>query len=498
MSSSTVPSFHRSGGGTSKWAAGTILLCGFLFGLFVVPIPWQDTPTQLTNIPSGDEMPAFGHKEPPQIRAADKPPKYTHVHCVCGPQGVSAAEHGCVPVVENALITVEPRVRVTFTAFFRPNVSLADQEEREIEILKKQFADCRARSYFPTASTTFVFATNSRKEKADNYYQACERVQAPVYHEVLFLIVRWGGWTPFHNLFDHGLFQVWMGWLTVKKFVEDLAKVAKSRSDLLLTTPAIHVVQCMMGFQPPFPPIHELWLRVLKPRVFQWMEETSHCSAFAVVGDLPASTSGNHRHLDHLFVSPGLQYYLRYMASLTTMALIDAYGDRPFSELTPVMYDNREVLNGFDHDQRSRGLQPQLKKEFESVLDRLVGKGVSRTMSAEISLKDQFHWIRSSRVIVGGEGALFAFMFLSRPNTTWICVYNHTRPPKSFKFTNFHAPAAHALSWIRVIFYMIDHGMRVPVDEALTRFFPTPASFTSGVYYVGSDRFGHREETLRS
>jgi hypothetical protein len=248
-----------------------------------------------------------------------------------------------------------------------------------------------------------------------------------------------------------------------------------------------------MGFNPPFPPVHDIWLEVLQPRVFHWMEKRSHCSRLAVVGDLPASTSGNHRHMDHLFVSNSLQEYVRNFSALAVSRLVTKFGDVEANQETPVMFDSREPTTTFDHDQRTRGLQPALKFEFLASLAGLVGKSVTRPMGHNYPLKTQFHWIRESSVIVGGEGALFAFMFLSKPNTTWICVYNHTRPAKSFKFTNFHAPMAHALRSIRVIFYMVDHGDRAPVDETVKKFFGHGSVFKPGVYYVGPvDRFGHR------
>ena len=410
--------------------------------------------------------------------------RFTNVHCVCGPHGASSDEWGCVPVVENAVADVHPKINVTFECFFDPSKYQQGELERVVHV----FNACRARSYFPHSPHVFLFRLAGESR---SYQSTCGDLRTAktvadghgprgVRDEIVFLIVRWNNWVPFHNLFDHGLFQVWMGWLTVKKFVEE--SLGKS----LLPNPGAHIVDDLSGWwTDPKPAVHELWLRLLQPSYFLWQLPLRSCSSYYVVGDLRASTSGYMKHR-HNFPSRALLSYLRNMSLITNERLVAQYGDVPFSDKTPLMVEDRPVTNSFDAEQRSRGIQPHLRNELLAALEPVVGPHVVRRFYAELPLKVQYHYIRSSKVILTSEGSFMAFLFLSRPNTTWICVYNHTRPPREWMYSNWHAPGAVAFDWIRVVFYVIDHGNREPMRVLVERFFAPDKPFVPGVFYLGN------------
>jgi hypothetical protein len=412
-------------------------------------------------------------------------PLFTDVHCVCGPAGVSQEELGCVPVVENAVADIHPKVNVTFECFFAPD----KDPDAELRRLRSAFESCRARSYFPISQHVFLFAPGPQRP----VHEICAELQTSkgvadntdesgMRHEVSFLIVRWNNWVPFHNLFDHGLFQVWMGWFTVKKYIEE--RLGKR----VLDQPGAHIVDDLSGwFTDPKPAVHTLWLQLLNPAYFLWQRQMRTCSAFHVVGDLRASTSGYMRH-GHDFPSPALLGYLREMGAVINRNMISVYGDvhdRDVSS-TPILVEDRPVTNSFDAEQRSRGIQPHLRRELLDVLVPAVGPSVVRQFSDRVPMGTQFLHIRSSRVILTSEGSFMAFMMLSRPNTTWICVYNHTRPRGEWMYSNWHAPGAMAFNWMRVIFYVIDHGNREPAQSIVDRFFSPGQPFVPGVFYVGN------------
>jgi hypothetical protein len=406
----------------------------------------------------------------------------TKVHCVCGPAGVPSNEYGCIPVVANAVAQVQPKKVVTFFSFSDPSSdgSPLAASKQEVNRLHHEFTECRRKSYFPISPLYFEFQSANVAEHTN----PANVGSASIVDEIVFLMVRWNGWVPFHNLFDHGLFQVWMGWLTVSDY-------AKKELGLtgLASSPGVHIVDDLVNWIPnPLPAIHELWLIVLKPLYFYWQKKELTAKRLYVVGDLPLSTSGYNK-MRHDFNSPQILEYLRNMSLIIQEGLLSRYGDAPVNNEAPVFLEDRPVTNTFDAELRTRGVQPHLRAEFQQTLEPIVGKMVTRKPEWWIPMKEQFHWIRQSKVIITGEGSFMAFMHLSAPGTTWICVYNHTRPPDFWMYTNWHAPGALAFTWMRVVFYMIDNGIRAPMTE-VAEFFRAP--FKPGVYYLGADETGHR------
>jgi hypothetical protein len=79
---------------------------------------------------------------------------------------------------------------------------------------------------------------------------------------------------------------------------------------------------------------------------------------------------------------------------------------------------------------------------------------------------------------------------LARPGTTWIVVYNHTRPRGEWRHSAFHARLAEGLPGVRMLIYMVvAHGRRAPVGPLAAA---DVSPFEPGVRFFGADSLGQK------
>ena len=549
---------------------------------------------------------------------------FSDFQCICGPPGVNhhpqLREWGCNLLFINTLADVRTEgidYYLHLTAPDGKGPSGQGTPQDALMAIEKRFQKCRDLNWRPGKRFDISFKLcdpetlpGAPKAMKDVCYirSAAEAERcAPTLPEaqiagrpgapLLWLQQRWGGFTPYHNMFDHGVYQTWLGLGMIRQFIAanglpPLAEVV-NRTTLANTTRPFNngeyadyvvrgmklpvlpeaealapyldpyyldwgeesmdgvgpgrgyealasglsalnmniVMDLMYGDAPRNPksrePIHQAWEAVLRPQRFDWYEKGMMYAPYVALNMMTCTPQDGYAR-DINTKSRQILWYIRLFASAVQTSLLRRYGETPTGGQVPghVFIEKRKIAD-FDRDSRARGIQPHLQAQLIKGLGREVPwlkraaaerKSLSadqqltfpkawslgetttsdglliteRQLSKEIPYKHQWYWIRSARVILAGEGAFISFMQLSAPNTTWICIFNHTKPPNEAKMSIFHAQLAPAYDYIRLIFYVIDNGVADPVSDLWPLVAKEP--FEPGVFFVGADANGNRKK----
>jgi hypothetical protein len=263
----------------------------------------------------------------------------------------------------------------------------------------------------------------------------------PESDDFLWLMARWGMDNQYHGLFEQGLFQTWVTY-------QDLVKAQVIPQHLLRSSRVPFVVVKDM-FYKGYQPFQDLWPVVLPVRrVFRVppaLSGSTPTSAYPFVA-CPSKLVFSHydwHPYDMIVRWNALDGKYREKLGEFALDVRDKmrrrFGAVKLNESFPVLFDNR-TRGTYETYFRARGIEPALKKELDDLLTELVGPSTTKLFSASMSLEEQWRILQSKKVVVAGEGAFFAWSMFAAENATWICVSNHTRPPKfDIRVSNWHA-----------------------------------------------------------
>ena len=291
--------------------------------------------------------------------------------------------------------------------------------------------------------------------------------------------------------------------------------------------------------------VHEWWWTALEPNDgFVFLEPGRRCRRYHVL-TMPKNTVSGRGKIRSDGLSAPMQAHVReFFDTGVLQPLLAKYGDVEPDTAMPIFISNRQPSAEFNkHEERSRGVQYYLRDELvralwpllvdnKTLLAKTNRTAVNRrelrrasalppmdTMALVVGMdtgtpmQHQLHALRRASLVICSEGAFHTLAPLSRPGTTWVVVYNHTRqhdlqhPWGAWKYTNFHAPMSRAFPWVRSVFYMVDNGRRDAIvdpatgdvlpDATIRAFFDGRKGppFQGGVYFVGADQHGHRVGT---
>jgi hypothetical protein len=177
---------------------------------------------------------------------------------------------------------------------------------------------------------------------------------------------------------------------------------------------------------------------------------------------------------------------LQAVINTTNQRLEAKYGPPP-APLDDVIFDERKTSE-YGEFRRSRGIHPELLEQLHHMVTIDLGRPwVKMTFSDRMTLEEQFNTVRRHRLFIVGEGAVTVNMMFSRPNTTWVVVYNHTRTRGEWTHASFHA--LQALSWphVRLVLFTVWRS-HVPLMSDLLAVLQRP--WQPGVTFLGSDDDG--------
>ena len=158
--------------------------------------------------------------------------------------------------------------------------------------------------------------------------------------------------------------------------------------------------------------------------------------------------------------------------------LIRRFGDAPVSNATPVRYDQRPRLVD-EGASRIRGIDPILERATLDLLKKHVGPVVSLPLSKRqgdvspmtaMSLKDQFHIIRSASHFLCGEGAFLTWLPFARPGSTFVVTFEYFGSFNVDEYVQgnllyFHYFIQQIRRDVRVIFVLAEHNASLRQTE---------------------------------
>ena len=230
-----------------EWRKGPFLACAFVVlivgssllhvsGVAKVPL----MPQQLNLIQPPSASPTE-FQAGSNATAGSQEMAFSEFHCVCGPPmgNPGPREYGCQPLWTNVFTNVRPDGGDRGIDFYlhlqgpdgngpkgqTPSGALGD--------MKNRFKECQQAMWYPEVefelnfhildrtlnqSDTWCFTPSSGSSRCASTLQEAQagRKGAPL----LWLQQRWGGFVPYHNMFDHGLFQTWLGLGMIRQYIE--------------------------------------------------------------------------------------------------------------------------------------------------------------------------------------------------------------------------------------------------------------------------------------
>ena len=166
-------------------------------------------------------------------------------------------------------------------------------------------------------------------------------------------------------------------------------------------------------------------------------------------------------------MQPFLARVVREAAEAMRRAMAENFGAVAVQD--KLIYDNRPVMDrdyvngGSD---RARGIQDYLRAEITAALVPAFASSATVGMFSEgVPLEQQWQQLQRHKLVVGSEGAFFAWLPLAANGSTWVMVFNHTCTMKCFiLWSNYHAKLAHQLPFVRLVVYVVDNGRREAVS----------------------------------
>jgi hypothetical protein len=304
------------------------------------------------------------------------------------------------------------------------------------------------------------------------------RPRSVVIEDDAWLTVRYGMNNQYHGLFEQGLAQTWAVWRDVSELAaRSISSGSKSTdeadSDGRVLLHSYGTGRRRMSFlsvrdmwhRGHFP-FHDLW-ELAMPVQVRLLPQGSSTRLYA------RRLLLSHYDMDS-HIRPGLRghegmdpVYSTAVASFgghIRERLSERFGRVNGS--TGLLFDVRPVT-GFDITSRARGIEEYLKAELISVLvPEFASSTIVVKFSESVPLARQWELLQAHKLVVGGEGAFFAWLVAAAPGSTWIMVHNHSHSPTDYsRSSNYHAKLVHFFPWVRLIVYVIDSGRREPVAE---------------------------------
>ena len=228
-------------------------------------------------------------------------------------------------------------------------------------------------------------------------------------------VINFMHWLNYHIY--HGLY-VSAGFLvqeTIRLMATDVIRNAKKADTAARTTnelldDVIPTTYWKIGGHMPFPEarvVRELWEMYANFSVFHvgvWVVDE-----FITLPPLFSITA------------QALVPYGRRIFATVRRDLIRRFGDGNLSATGPVRYDPRPRVANPD-SQRIRGMDPLLAYDLAKLLQKHAGPLAPQRHGAmeAMSLKDQFHIIRSASHFLCGEGAFLSWIPFARPGSTFV------------------------------------------------------------------------------
>jgi hypothetical protein len=424
--------------------------------------------------------------------------------CICGPDDVPAELRGCVPLFRYAITRSFNREGVI--------VYISDRNDpQHFTRISASLRRCTEHNFYLPAPThiTLRSVTPAVKrvceaQRRETHRREVQETGNPHDEAIIdWHIVRRFGLTPYHVLYDGGALQMWLATAMLREHLKSVrhnpSLTIRLRVNNFYDTlrrdewASMHDLRGHM-----LHPVQELFMMSVGAERYDIHKPGFRCAEYQVFGTpniTPMSFEVNYTKT----AFPSFPV-LQKMATELNGKLLARFGEAPSFSWKTGLIDQRKTED-YDQQNRSRGIQPALEHEITRALaEHCHIDLVPFHLGSNMTLQEQFHLVRSHRLIVGGEGALFAMMIMSAPNTTWVQVYNHTRRRGTWLHSNFHAAVARGIPWVRLVILVIsnkDHY--APVHELIRAIergggFNGATPFLPGVVYVGVDEFG-REMT---
>ena len=211
------------------------------------------------------------------------------------------------------------------------------------------------------------------------------------------------------------------------------------------------------------------------------------CAKTHVIGmwqDAPDRPYEKNPHWDWWWFNEG--------AEVTVDNLLKRYGEPDPTAYSAFGILPRNFTGRSKAQLRARGFSATLLKMFNDTFSReLDAPGEISILGYNVSGRDQFHMLRSRKLILAAEGASVAYAFMCRPGTTWIVTDRHEvgrerKGPNWYPHWFFHTyPSLHSAN-IRIIFVDIEAN-NVPSMLQILAAYRKP--FVPGVDWVSNAGF---------
>ena len=186
-----------------------------------------------------------------------------------------------------------------------------------------------------------------------------------------------------------------------------------------------------------------------------------------------------------------VEEFKKFRAHLIERSLAE-YGDVPFNETSPVLYNPRQVSCETNSERRNRvRFIPRLAAED-------MGATLLSTTNGSVVTADEFvapmseygryfHSVRSRRVLFGAEGAFFVWMLVSKPETVWVVYFRASHD--AVKRYGFFGVFTRMVPDLKMVVYRVVNGVSPPLEQ-LERAVIEPFK-PHQVKYVGADENGN-------
>jgi hypothetical protein len=423
----------------------------------------------------------------------DRP--FTTFHCLCGPPDLPEHKKSCTPLFRHAVTDAEPGKRLLYYLFTKSREAFVAMVDRFHDCA--QFQDPHQRVFFWPRDGKFqvLFAKPTPRiaKTCPHRHKPAPAVtdELPRSIDLEWHVGRWFGLSLYHLLYDRGGFQMWLQ----RHLFREMAiqyRLLHPDGEVRLTVNNINDVEAMhteryLKGHTLIHPVQELYNRFGRVDDYRWHQPGVRCAPWQGLG--------------YLYISP-MTYDVDWVSATNASApwIARAVTDlhRSMAQAYPVeaalvartdeaMIDLRGTSD-FDNQQRARGIQPQTRELLAATIQHSTGMALEPFRLHEgMTLREQYAILQTHQIVVCGEGAVTGLQLLSRPNTTWIMVYNHSRPANDWRHSNFHAGVTQGIPWIRLIIFVIVNGTAGDVN-VLRSMLQDP--FVPGVHYIGADRFG--------